>query len=575
MLIDFTSEELKALKALEDSYEKLIRNQEEKILELRPDDPEPDEEEYRKIQDSRIPEPVELRPEPIEYTEDDTPVYSKEAMEVYRNTPEYKAYIADNKRANDAVAKLWDNWYAAGSQEWKEARTRLEKLRKEFIDARSDFYRKVEDRYFNSLGGDLNQILADAQSQVDRLIVSNYRYYEKKSKETSFSARNVRVQDDGSFLLDTTEERETLRKSISRHIEALKSDPTRIDILYRYIEDALQKSELVGDTGERGGTVSRSKYDGELVIRPEKYITTVDRLSILAFSNELTRPDDADGDALWNIRLDKKGKVFVGAAIDYSELLKSGDIKGLPELSRDDYDVHDAIISQLYAGNRTMSYDMIYRAMTGKVSGKITVPDDARDIIDDALAKFKSRITIEYHAGTDESGNEVAIRINEPIVTFTQATALINGRRVRDAIVIPQDTRFDPPLLRWARFNRNEIDTRDITLLDVPKLNNGKDSRAIKMCLYRRLIRMRNTFERKKGGKYELDEKQRTIRYDYVYKELGDTEPNVDKRKRIKSKIDRCMKYWESKGFIAGYVHKRDGKGSYYAVEVRFLEPKK
>ena len=247
----------------------------------------------------------------------------------------------------------------------------------------------------------------------------------------------------------------------------------------------------------------------------------------------------------------------------------------MPELSRDDYDVHDAIISQLYAGNRTMSYDMIYRAMTGKVSGKITVPDDARDIIDDALAKFKSRITIEYHAGTDESGNEVAIRINEPIVTFTQATALINGRRVRDAIVIPQDTRFDPPLLRWARFNRNEIDTRDITLLDVPKLNNGKDSRAIKMCLYRRLIRMRNTFERKKGGKYELDEKQRTIRYDYVYKELGDTEPNVDKRKRIKSKIDRCMKYWESKGFIAGYVHKRDGKGSYYAVEVRFLEPKK
>lgn len=571
MIIDFTSEELKALQALEDSYEKLIQAQEKKILELRPDDPEPDEETYLKIQESRIPEPVELKPEPIEYTEDDIPVYSKEALDAYHATPEYQAYIADNKRANDAVSKLYDEWYAAGSKKWKDARKKLESLEKELTEARDAFFKKVEDRQFNALGDDLSAILEDARNQVDRLIVSNYRYFEKMGKDGSFSSKMVRAQEDGSFLLDTTEEREALRRALARHIEALRADRKLVDILYRYIEDALQKSELVGDTGKRGALVTKIKYDGELVIRPDKYVTTVDRLSLMAFSNELMRPDDADADALYNIRLDKKGKVFVGAAIDYSELLKSGDIKGLPELTRDDYDVHDAIVSQLYAGNRTMSYDMIYRAMTGKVSGKITVPDDARDTIDDALAKFKSRITIEYHAGTDEAGNEVSLRINEPIVTFTQATALINGKRVKDAIVIPEDTRFDPPLLRWARFNRSEIDTRDITLLDVPKLNNGKDSRAIKMCLYRRLIRMRNTFERK-GKRFELDIKQRTIRYDYIYKELGEEEPNVDRRKRIKNKVDRCMGYWAKKGLIAGYEHKRDSKGAYYAVEVRFLK---
>ena len=571
MIIDFTSEELKALQALEDSYEKLIQAQEKKILELRPDDPEPDEEEYRKIQESRIPEPVELKPEPVEYTEDDIPVYSKEALDAYHATPEYQTYIADNKRANDAVSKLYDEWYAAGSKKWKDARKKLESLEKELTETRDAFFKKVEDRQFNALGDDLSAILEDARSQVDRLIVSDYRYFEKMGKDGSFSSKMVRAQEDGSFLLDTTEEREDLRRALARHIEALRADRKLVDILYRYIEDALQKSELVGDTGKRGALVTKIKYDGELVIRPDKYVTTVDRLSLMAFSNELMRPDDADADALYNIRLDKKGKVFVGAAIDYSELLKSGDIKGLPELTRDDYDVHDAIVSQLYAGNRTMSYDMIYRAMTGKVSGKITVPDDARDTIDDALAKFKSRITIEYHAGTDEAGNEVSLRINEPIVTFTQATALINGKRVKDAIVIPEDTRFDPPLLRWARFNRSEIDTRDITLLDVPKLNNGKDSRAIKMCLYRRLIRMRNTFERK-GKRFELDIKQRTIRYDYIYKELGEEEPNVDRRKRIKNKVDRCMGYWAKKGLIADYEHKRDSKGAYYAVEVRFLK---
>lgn len=92
MIIDFTSEERKALQALEDSYEKLIAAQEKKIVELRRDDPEPDEETYRKIQESRIPEPVELKPEPVEYTEDDIPVYSKEALDAYHATPEYQAY---------------------------------------------------------------------------------------------------------------------------------------------------------------------------------------------------------------------------------------------------------------------------------------------------------------------------------------------------------------------------------------------------------------------------------------------------------------------------------------------------
>ena len=57
----------------------------------------------------------------------------------------------------------------------------------------------------------------------------------------------------------------------------------------------------------------------------------------------------------------------------------------------------------------------------------------------------------------------------------------------------------------------------EITLLDVPRLNNGEESLAIKMCLYRRLITMRNTSSAKKGGKYELADNQRTIRYDYVY----------------------------------------------------------
>ena len=85
-----TSGELKAVQALDDSYEKLLKETDALILKLRPDDPEPDEEEYERIQASRLPEPVELKPEPIE-VRDGTPVYSKEELDAYHNTDEYKA----------------------------------------------------------------------------------------------------------------------------------------------------------------------------------------------------------------------------------------------------------------------------------------------------------------------------------------------------------------------------------------------------------------------------------------------------------------------------------------------------
>ena len=90
MIFEISKQEERRAKALYESYAKLIADLDTKISELRPDDPEPDEEEYERIQASRLPEPVELKPEPIE-VRDGTPVYSKEELDAYHNTDEYKA----------------------------------------------------------------------------------------------------------------------------------------------------------------------------------------------------------------------------------------------------------------------------------------------------------------------------------------------------------------------------------------------------------------------------------------------------------------------------------------------------
>ena len=84
---------------------------------------------------------------------------------------------------------------------------------------------------------------------------------------------------------------------------------------------------------------------------------------------------------------------------------------------------------------------------------------------------------------------------------------------------------------------------------------------------------MRNKFEREKKGRYELNDKERTIRYDYVYKAIGLEAPDVNKRRLVKDKIDRCMRYWQGKDLIAGYEHKRDkgNSNNFYAVMVSFV----
>ena len=569
MILDLTSEELKAVQALDDSYEKLLKETDALILKLRPDDPEPDEKEYERIQASRLPEPTELKPEPIE-VRDGTPIYSKEALDQYYATPEYKAYAEANKRANDAVTRQWEDWYNSGSKKWKDARAKYERLQKEYSEALTSFFKKVEDRQFNALGGDLEKILEDASSQVDRIIPNKYQYYEKMREGGSFRARDVRLQSDGSFRLDTKETRESIKEALKRHYEALAEEPSLVKQLDQYIEAALTMSTFVSDTGELFGEVSMlRKGDNTLVARPSKYSTTVDKISGLLFSNEITKPVDADPEAAYEIVLGgtKKKPVIASASIDYAELLSNKAIKSVPDLDSFDYTVHDAIVTHILAGNRIITVDMIYRAMTGKVDGKVDVSDDIFEKIKRSIGKFNGRLYIDFQ-GTDANGEPMTLHFNEPVVMYSWIETKIHGKKVA-AMRIPYDN--DPVLLKWARLNGNEIDTRDITLRDVPRLNNGDESATIRDYLYRRIISMRNGYNRAKR-RHKPFNMSRKIRFETLYKELGISDPDRVKKQRIKEKVDKCLSYWVSEKLLVSYVYtKKTGTNQYDGVEINFI----
>lgn len=500
----------------------------------------------------------------------------------------------------EEMAKIYYEWMKTGSAEWRQAFNAERIIYFKLGSARNKVLQEADEKLLKRISKSQAATVRELKRQVGIYLQSNFLYnadgvpdYDSirselkdlfyKPMQTLDTDNQVEIENyidiEAGKLPPRVEDHKAAyrlscgittpvkgtdsgKRMTVKHTDGTKyEEPVPCDYSVFYFVPARSENE----TTERG----------HFVTRPKDYVTTVDRPTQKLFENRLTKPVNADAGTLYDVRLDSKDKVNVRVGIDYDELLSTGKIAELPELNQRDYSVHDAIITQLCAGNRVMTYDMIYRAMTGKVTGKVTVPDDAKKIIDEALEKFRGTFKLEY-SYIDEDGKEMVESYDEPLVTFRRLVKKekINGKVVTGGIALSDDTKLDPPLLKWARFNGNEIDTRDITLLDVPSLNNGDESFTIKMCLYRRLISMRNSFERKYHSKKELPANQRSIRYDYVYETLGIVDPNVDKRKLIKNKIDRCMGYWKEKGLIASYRHKKDkaAGNSYYAVEVSFME---
>ena len=508
--------------------------------------------------------------------------------------------------------KVYEEWLSSGSEEWRRAYNEalaLDVGRWGKNDARVQAIKDADEKLLARITKSQDATVKELKRQVDIFLQTDFVYQKDKSgyfvPNFGFIQKELR-----NLFYKPMQTLDTERQvEIENYIDLKAGDlPQKVSsYTAKYsLSCGITTPQTGTDSGEKT-TIKQGKRKGQeisipcnytiyyfipainsyrhetteggdhYVTRPKDYITTVDRPTQKLFNNALTKPIDADAEALYDVRLDRKGKVFVRAAIDYSEILSKGTLLKIPELNQRDYNVHDAIITQLCAGNRAMSYDMIYRAMTGKVTGKITVPDDARRIIDEALDKFRGTFKLEYTY--IEDGKEMVESYDEPLVTFRRLVKKekINGKVINGGIALSDDTKLDPPLLKWARFNGNEIDTRDITLLDVPGLNNGDESFTIKMSLYRRVISMRNSFERKYHSKKELPNNLRSIRYDYIYSMIGLEDPDKNKRRLVKDKIDRCMSYWKSKGLIADYRHKKDKNAgnAYYAVEVSFLDSEK
>lgn len=544
MFFEYTSEEKEELDRIEAEYEQQVRELDAKILALRPDDPEPPK------------EPIEALRSKVRALLDKLPEDTKSA--------EYKRLQSQINRYNNKIASINDEWYEAGSEEWKAARVARNRIDREIVEKRSRHYWKAEERYIASLGTDYEKIYQDAVKQILPLIESIYGDYEKKlsTEALELAAYDVRLKEDGSFVLDREETRKNVLKVLDRYIRAL--DDVHVDRFYLYLDTLLDYSPYVSDGALWGHVKSESLKIGRNKVKKSVRPTT--RVQGQIFKNVFTFPDEEVGIIPDSSYLDRWRTVMAAVSVDFSALVESGIFTSIPKLTGFDEDVYNAICSNWYAGNKRMTYDMIYRAMTGKVNGRIHVTDDFYAAIDGTLNKFRAVTKLSY-AGEDRDGNKREFSADEPLIQFKRGRYSLNGI-VTDRLI---ELTSEPVLLSWGWFNHGEVSTRDITLLDIPKLNNGEESATIRRILLGRVDKMRHLFD-KTGGKKEVPVNYRRIRYSFVYDELGLSDPDKAKRNLIKDKIDRILEYWTSKGFISGYEHVRDASRNFNAVDIFFLK---
>lgn len=314
--------------------------------------------------------------------------------------------------------------------------------------------------------------------------------------------------------------------------------------------------------------------------RPKEYIHTVGKLTDLVFRDNF----DAEKKG---IRRDKVGKIFIDpdrksvavfASINYDEVLRNlGEESSFPEFSGDDRQVLDGIISNLVSGNKVMTYDMIYRGFSGKIDdGNHTyISDDIYKMIDNALDHFRGilKISSKGQKIKFKNGEPKQIFFDGPILHYDRLqTATINGKEINGekiGLIIVHDF---PSLYKFAKLG-DEIDTRDIKILNVPKINNTPENLRIKRYLYYRVIGMKNKHEKDDNDGKNINKILFSTLFDYIGVTVTKDNSGRQKKRKILAKIETILSYWRDFGFISGYYLTHDKKStSADGVRIRLQE---
>lgn len=244
------------------------------------------------------------------------------------------------------------------------------------------------------------------------------------------------------------------------------------------------------------------------------------------------------------------------------------------ELSQLDVDMHNALLSLWFAGNKAFTYQQIWRSLTGSSKRPTEQQLDRVKESCDTLRRAFTRF--DWTAQARARGYDVErATVKDFLISAREVDIeLTNGSTARGLVMTA------PPLLYEYASRTGELTSVPQRLLNTDKA--GQDSTAhivIKRYLLQRIAGYRNhkeKAERHKRGKTsettEDDTRYRRIKYDTICSRAGiDPTDRMAKKRAIDYTIE-CLKLWREQGFISGHKEIKQGTGARaarVAVEIK------
>ena len=325
--------------------------------------------------------------------------------------------------------------------------------------------------------------------------------------------------------------------------EGLLKDKAKLkkafDALTKQITNQLKEAEKKNGTPE---IIINTRY-------PESYLAPTDKVSNLAFNNELTG-------SLQKLAMERRGskkQITTIASIDFDKLDNSVQIRAKKELTAYDREVHDAIITLFIDGsNEYITPQMIYQVMTGNPNAYLEKKQ--AEAISDSITKFMySRVVIDASEEAKLYGFD-NFKYDGNLISGERVTATLNGN-VLECLRI-----LRPPILYEYANKKNQIGRFDLKLLNTP-INKTEEIITLQGYLYRRILSMKGSTSLSK-----------TIVYDTVFNQIKVTAASDGalrkKKSKVRGQVKTILDYWKQEQFILGYVENKRGT-SIYSVTIR------
>ncbi len=470
------------------------------------------------------------------------------------------------------------------SAEYQEATREATRLADERQQAFAELYKQAELKRFKAISGSTDSIIQNAKEQTETIINNLYQtmlelYSRLKSDEKNPSGllvipiqniiENKKTNlsadvEQGDIILNATQTLAMIRSELHLHFKALKNDKEALAVINDYIITAVTNSPYIAkydatappkeDIQDLGFTeLLKTLGPSEATVNtiyPVTFLTPTDKVSNLAFSNELT------GGQKQKVAMERRGRkkqITTLASINFDNLNGSVQIKGRKELTAYDREVHDAIITLYVDGvNEYITPQMIYQVMTGNPNAYLN-PKQAEAISESITKCMYSRLIIDASEEAKAYGFD-SFKYDGSLISGERVTASLNGTVVECLRILRT-----PVLYEYAN-KKNQIGRFDIKLLNSP-INKTEEIITLQGYLYRRILSMKGSSNLSK-----------TIVYDTVYNQIDvkAASPGAlrKKKSKVRDQIKKILDYWKQEEFIAGYVENKRGK-RIYSVTIR------